>query len=180
MKRFLSGFLTGTLLLIFAGILVGRVGWLDVRADAAMPAWLDGWLSASIHRAVARQATSVAPLAPATEADVIAGGKLYLNDCVGCHGEPGKPPSDFGATFYPPAPQLSTAATTYSETQIFWIARHGIRRTGMGARTGPDYTGDELRLLAAFVSRVHELSPGVLKAIQPAPQPAAQNAEQPK
>ena len=87
---------------------------------------------------------------------MIAGGKLYLNDCVGCHGAPGKPPSDFGATFYPPAPQLARDGTTYSEPEIYWVAKHGIRRTGMSEQ-GSTYTDEHLWQLAAFISHITAL-----------------------
>src|SRR4029077_13984578 len=103
----------GAAFLVLLVVLIAQLGLVDVCADAAIPSWFATWFSASVHRSVARQASSVSPLAPATDADVSAGGKLYLNDCVGCHGEPGKPQSHFGATFYPPAPQLATAGTTY-------------------------------------------------------------------
>jgi mono/diheme cytochrome c family protein len=97
---------------------------------------------------------------------MIAGGKLYLNDCVGCHGAPGKPPSDFGATFYPPAPQLARDGTTYSEPEIYWVAKHGIRRTGMSEQ-GSTYTDEHLWQLAAFISHITALPPQVRSAIEP-------------
>lgn len=31
----------------------------------------------------------------------------------------------------PPAPQLPEVGTEYSEAQVFWVAKHGIRRSGM-------------------------------------------------
>jgi cytochrome c553 len=175
-KRFIAGFLTGAAFLVLLVVLIAQLGLVDVRADAAIPSWFATRFSASVHRSVARQASSVSPLAPATDADVIAGGKLYLNDCVGCHGEPGKPQSDFGATFYPPAPQLATTGTTYTEAQIYWVAKQGIRRTGMGAQAG-SYSDEKLRLLAAFIYRMRTLPRDILKEIQPKPEPPAQKAE---
>jgi cytochrome c553 len=90
---------------------------------------------------------------------------LYFNDCVGCHGAPGKPPSDFGATFYPPAPQLARDGTQYSEAQIFWIAKHGIRRTGMSAQAS-SYSDQKLWLLAGFISRITSLPPRVQAGLE--------------
>jgi cytochrome c553 len=176
MKRFLAGFLAGAAFLALSATVVAWSGLLDVRADARIPSWFVSWYATSVHRSVARQASSVSQLPPATEADVIEGGTLYLSDCVGCHGEPGKPPSDFGATFYPQVPQLASAGTTYTETQIFWVAMHGIRRTGMGAQAA-SYSDEKLRLLAAFISRIHTLPPHILKEIQARLAPPVQNAE---
>ena len=179
MRRFLVGFLSGLVVLLLAAAIVVHFGWLDVSADVAIPGWLAHELSGSIHRSVIRQAGKLAPITPATEAQVIAGGKLFVNDCVGCHSEPGKPPSDFGATFYPPAPQFFQAGTRYTEAQIFFVAKHGIRRTGMGAQ-GESYSDEKLRLLAAFISRIRTLPLGAMELIHQKAQPAPETAVTPK
>src|SRR5258708_2365695 len=108
----------------------------------------------SVHASIRRMvpADLKSPRPPSDE-NLTAGGKLYMNDCVGSHGAPGKPPSDFGATFYPPAPQLARDGTTYSEAEIYWVAKYGIRRTGMSAQ-GADYPDSHLWLLAQFIRRL--------------------------
>jgi hypothetical protein len=75
-KRFIAGFLTGAAFLVLLAVLIAQLGLVDVRADAAIPSWFSARFSASVHPS-ARQASPVSPLAPATDADVIAGGKLY-------------------------------------------------------------------------------------------------------
>lgn len=169
MKRFIAGFLAGTIALVVAVGVVVRLGLADVRADAAIPSWYDHWLSTSIHRSVKREASALATLAPATDEELIAGGKLFLTDCAGCHGEPGKPPSDFGATFYPRAPQVALAGTSYTPTQIFWVAKNGIRRTGMASQSD-SFSDEKLRLLAMFISRMRTLPPNVDSAIHAKPE----------
>lgn len=176
MKQFLAGLLTGLVVAALTAGVVVRFGLADVRADATIPSWFDHWFSAGVHRSVKRQASSLPALSPATEAELIAGGRLYLNDCVGCHGEPGKPPSDFGATFYPRAPRLVLDGTNYTETQIFWVAKHGIRRTGMAAQGGY-YSDEKLRLLAGFISRLPKLPPSVTAAIHKKSEASAQAGE---
>ena len=168
MKRFLVGFLTGAVFLLLAATAVAWLGLVDVRADAAITPWFAAWLSSSVHRSVIRQAATVNSLAPAAQAEIIAGGKLYINDCAGCHGAPGETGSEFGGTFYPPVPQLALNGTTYSEKQIFWIAKHGIRRSGMAAQRD-SYSDEKLRLLAAFISRIKTLPPDVVLSIKQKP-----------
>jgi cytochrome c553 len=129
-------------------------------------------MDASTHASIRRQARQAGFPVPPSEQDIIAGGKLYLNDCVGCHSAPGKPASDFGATFYPQAPQFALRGTTYTEAEAFWAAKHGIRRSGMGAESGA-YPDDKLRQLAAFICRMRTLSPHVVSAIQEKETPAA-------
>lgn len=174
----MAGFLTGTAALAISGALVLGLGWIDVRADRSSPKWTTGWLDRSTHAAVERQSSSLPTFPPPTEDEVIAGGRLYLGDCMGCHGEPGKA-SEFGATFYPPAPQLVQAGTRYTETQVFWIAKHGIRRTGMGVQGG-SYSDEQLRDLAAFITRLPEVPPKLLAAIgEKAETPAPSTGSEP-
>ena len=168
MKNFLLGFITGLIALVVcvAGYL--RFGFLDVRADVPVSGLTARILHSGIHASVGRTAPKTQSPLPPGDATLIAGGKLYLNDCVGCHGEPGKPASSFGATFYPPAPQFPVAGTAYSEPEIYWIAKHGIRRTGMASQAS-SYKDAELWALAAFISRYPNLPPTVLAGIQQEP-----------
>jgi mono/diheme cytochrome c family protein len=165
MKNFFAGFSVGTLVLIVGVLGYLRLGLLEVRSDAAVPDRMARFLYSGIHASVRRTAPELQNPLPPGEETLISGGKLYLNDCVGCHGEPGKPPSDFGATFYPPAPQFPRVGTKYSESEVFWVAKHGIRRTGMAAQ-GSSYTDPKLWSLAAFINRFPNLPPHVLEKIQ--------------
>lgn len=161
LMRFVIGFATGSIVLTVCVLGYLRLGLANVAADAPTPAWETRGMFSSVHASVRRSAPAgLKNPRPVDDESLIAGGKLYLNDCVGCHGAPGKAPSDFGATFYPPAPQLAHDGTRYSEAQIFWVAKHGIRRTGMSAQ-GPYYSDDHLWLLAAFISRITNLPPEV-------------------
>jgi mono/diheme cytochrome c family protein len=149
---------------------VGAVGYLglglaSMEADAKPPAWETEWMNSTVHASVRRRASGIQnPLTP-TDETVIAGGKLYMNDCIGCHGTPGGSASKFGATFYPPAPQFPLVGTQYSQAEVFWIAKNGIRRTEMFAQV-PGYTDAELWRLSAFITRIKNLSPNVKQSIQ--------------
>ncbi len=168
MKKFLAGSLCGIVFVAVALAAYLGLGLMDVAADQRPSAREARFMTASLEASVRRRAPQIQnPLANSDDT-VIAGGKLYLNDCVGCHGEPGKAPSDFGATFYPPAPQFPSAGTRFSEAQIFWVAKNGIRLTGMYPE-GAAYSDSQLWSLAAFISRARNLPPAILKAIQPAP-----------
>jgi mono/diheme cytochrome c family protein len=177
LKNFLLGFVTGLVIVILAALGYLRAGLADVRADEPIPHWQAALLSASIHASVRRSAPKAENPLPPGDATLVAGGKIYLNDCVGCHGEPGKPPSEFGATFYLPAPQFPAVGTEYSEAEIFWVAKHGIRRTGMSAQ-GFTYGDKDLWALAAFISQLSKLPPSVMEELHRKPE--APVAEAPK
>ena len=170
MKTFLKGFAVGTLALFLLAFLFLEAGRLDIRADVVPSPLISRFLDIATHASVRRHASaSQSPLPQSSDNEevLIAGGKLYLNDCVGCHGEPGKP-SEFGATFYPPVPQLAQTPTRYSEAQIVWIAKHGVRRSGMGAE-GTSYSDIDYWRLATFMRQLTQLSPHVLDAIKAKP-----------
>ena len=133
---------------------------MNVSADSASPSWVTRALHTSIHARVRRDSRVLDNRPLIGSEDLIAGRKIYLNDCVGCHGETGKPSSDFGATFYPPAPQFPLVGTEYDLKQVFWVAKHGIRRTGMASQKF-SYSDKELWLIAAFIKSVSDLPPEV-------------------
>lgn len=165
MKNFIVGALAAIVLLTAVALGYIWLGFAAVGADAKPSAWETGIMDSAVHASVRRRAPSVQnPVAP-TDETLIAGGRLYLGDCVGCHGAPGKPASTYGVTFYPPVPQFFVIGTRYSDAQVFWLAKHGIRRTGMFPE-GPYYTDTELWTLSAFVTRSMTLSPNVLKGLK--------------
>ena len=166
-RKFLAGALCAIVLMVATLFACLALGLADVASDVAPAAWESAIMTPAIHASVRRSAASLRSPFPDSEATLIAGGKLYMNDCVGCHGSPGEP-SQFGLTFFPPAPQLWQTGTRYRDAETFWIAKHGIRLTGMSPQAG-DYSEPDLWRLGMFINRIGNLPPAVLKAIQPAP-----------
>ena len=70
----------------------------------------------------------------ALTAAVLADGRAHFADhCASCHGNNGKG-SDLGKRMYPPAPDMTAAATqSLSDGELFSIIENGIRLTGMPA-----------------------------------------------
>lgn len=168
MKHFLLGVVT-TLVVLVAGTLVYlRMGWAEVRADVPPAQWETSLLSTAVHASVRREAPEIPNPVEPTDQNLIAGGKMYLNECAGCHGTPGKP-EESGESLYPPIPQLPTVGTEYTEAQVFWVAKHGIRRAGMFANGKWD-SDQKLWTIAAYIKRMQTLPPAVKEALQPPPE----------
>ena len=164
MKRFILGFALTIVLLPAGAIAYLRLGAAEVRADVAAPAW-QRWLMDRAVRAAVRRRASGAPPSPSVPGDdeLIAGGKLYLDGCSGCHGEPGRPPRTRAAFYFPP--QLAYAGTHGSGPELFWIVKHGLRGTGMSAY-GPFNTDRQIWAMVEFVRRIKDLPPSVLDALR--------------
>lgn len=165
MKQFLLGSLCTALVFIVGGVIYLRLGLAEVRGDARPSRLESSLMQMGVHASVRRQAPDTTnPIAPSEE-NLIAGGKIYLNECSGCHGTPGKPNEP--DSLNPPAPHLAQVGTGYSEAQIFWVAKHGIRRSGMFSNGVWD-SDQKLWTVAAYIYRIKNLPPRVAQEIQTA------------
>ena len=158
MKYFLLGVLFTLLVLILGGLACLRLGFAEVRADVPPGKWETALMFSAAHASVRRRAPELPNPIPPTNVNLVAGGKLYLNECSGCHGAPGKP--GLPDALYPPIPQFPGRGTDYTESQIFWIAKHGIRLSGMFANGKWD-SDEKLWTISAYVSRIKSLPPQV-------------------
>ncbi len=158
--KFVLGFLVGVVFVPLVAAIAGSLGFLPVAATASPP----GWESRLAHRAVraslARQAFGLASPISATEENLRAGMRLYRMNCAGCHGDFGSP-SGWGTTsFYPRVPQFAQQPSQLTAPEMFLVARHGIRYSGMGAWSAllPD---DDIWRVVSFISRIRKLPPAV-------------------
>jgi mono/diheme cytochrome c family protein len=158
-RNFLGGVLFTVLLLLVGGLLYLRLGFAEVRADVPPSKWEKALMFSAVHASVRRRAPEIPNPVPATDENLIAGGKVYLDGCAGCHGTPGKPDTS-SDSLYPPIPRLPETGTTYTEAQIFWIAKHGIRLSGMFANGKWD-SDEKLWQAAGYIKRIKSLPPNV-------------------
>lgn len=165
MKNFFLGSFVTLVILTLGVFLYLRFGLAEVRADLP-PSKLEEYvMNGAVHASVRRHAPEmVSPVAP-TEENLIVGGKLYLGGCSGCHGSPLNLKEDSGDSLFPPIPQLAKVHTEYTEAQIFWVTKHGIRRSGMFAN-GKFSSDQDLWTIAMFIKRMGDLPPRVVDALK--------------
>jgi mono/diheme cytochrome c family protein len=133
MKHFIFGAMSAYGFALFALLCCARLGVLPVRADVP-PSRLEARLfGAALHAAVSQDATHRENPVPPSNENLLAGAKLYRQMCSRCHGLLDDTETVLGRSFYPPAPSLSTSRTRYTDSETFWIVKHGIRNTGMPA-----------------------------------------------
>jgi mono/diheme cytochrome c family protein len=163
MKNFIFGFAAALLLIPAVGLACFAFGFTEIRSDMKPSALETRIMSSAVHNSVRRSASNLPAPPPAANEAIIAGGKLYAMGCMGCHGELGKPFHE-DLVGFPPAPQLPHAGTQYSEPELYWIVKHGIRATGMSAY-GPFYSEQQLWNLAAFLRQINNLPPETIATI---------------
>jgi mono/diheme cytochrome c family protein len=142
------------LIVIAAMIAVGLAfiysGIFNVSAanpDSGIKAWL---LSTVTDNSVERHAKGiVAP--PLTDSSLINTGLSHYREiCVFCHGAPGTEPSGIGRGLNPEAPNLSEVAGEWSDAELFWILKNGIKMTGMPS-FGATYSDHQIWAMVSFV-----------------------------
>lgn len=91
----------------------------------------DGAKNFLVHREARRSSIKETSLA---QGDLDNAQNIFGSECATCHGNDGRTPTDIGRGLYPRAPDLgSDEAQHWSDPEMFWIIRNGIRLTGMPA-----------------------------------------------
>jgi hypothetical protein len=82
----------------------------------------------------------------------------YREMCVACHGAPGVERGALGKGINPEPPDLAKESAEWSDRELFWITKHGIKMAGMPA-FGITHSDEELWGIVAFVRRLESMSP---------------------
>jgi mono/diheme cytochrome c family protein len=169
-KKFVLGFIVGILMLPLALVVIASLGLLPINANTSPSRLETAFAHMAINASAARQAPKVLnPVAP-TEENLMAGVKFFKNGCAGCHGTPNTAAeNEVNVDLYPSAPQFALHPTQKPDYQLFWIARGGIRYTGMfawGGQFAPDASGhdpsdDKIWLAVTFLTHLNSLPPDV-------------------
>src|SRR5712691_12362438 len=127
-----------TLSAVFVVVIAGALLALSQFSLSAMPepGNMENYLATSArHLLVRRGSREAIPTAPANlSASIEEGDKLYGTECAACHGLDGHKPTDAGRWMYPRAADLtSREVQQYSDRELFWIVKNGIRLSGMPA-----------------------------------------------
>lgn len=87
------------------------------------------------HFLVHRSSRKGIPPAPSDrQTSLKEGESLFGTECGACHGLSGHSPTDAGQWMYPRAADLTSLdVQSYSDRDVFWIIKNGIRLSGMPA-----------------------------------------------
>jgi mono/diheme cytochrome c family protein len=136
MRKLLLGAVLMLALLLLPALGVMRLGLMPVNADGTHSSLEAKIMPLVLHASIARHASEETNPIPLSEDNLRSGVATYKAMCARCHSTPQGNPSVYGQSFYPPAPQLSGGMPNYTDSQLFWTIKHGIRNTGMLAWGG--------------------------------------------
>ncbi len=111
------------------------------------------WLFSTVRdRSIGSHSQEIKPPSLTDAALVQAGFDEYHAMCFTCHGAPGHDLSEIGKGLNPSPPKLDAEEiqNQYSDAELYWIVKNGIRMTGMPA-FGPTHEEKELWSIVAFV-----------------------------
>ncbi len=105
---------------------------------------------------------------PETDEVVSQGQAVFLESCALCHGADGHGQTSIGRNMYPPAADMHSAHVQHwSEGQLFWIIRNGVRLTGMPSWQS-SISEDDTWKLARFIHSIPRLdAASASTAVQP-------------
>jgi mono/diheme cytochrome c family protein len=129
----------------------------DVSATA--PHWrITHWIleTARVRSIEAHAAGIAVPPGLDDPARILIGTEHFAAHCAVCHGAPGVPKGDIARGLYPQPPDLAAAANRYSDAELFWIVKHGIKMSGMPAWS--DHSDEELWATVAFLKKLPRMS----------------------
>jgi cytochrome c553 len=163
-KRLLLGLVT----LAAAGMLFAWSGLFNIAASSGHWPVTDWFLHWSMRNSVRTHSTFTAPADPRDDAGLVSAAGLFAQSCAACHGAPGRRPLPVMQAATPPAPDLSHTAGEWTDAELFWIIRHGVKFTGMPgwAAEGRE---DEVRRMVAFVRALPRMSPERYRALTEGP-----------
>ena len=92
-----------------------------------------------------------------TDTAMIREGFEHYNDmCVGCHGAPGVRKDETGLGLYPHGPNLAHSAKEMSPAELFWVAKNGIKSTGMPG-FGKTHSDQKIWAMVAFLEKMKDM-----------------------
>ena len=152
-----------TLAITVALVLIGGAGVVysgvyDIGATA--PHWrITHWVieTARVRSIKTHAAGIVAPPGLDDAARIPMGTEHFAAHCAVCHGAPGVPKGDIANGLYPQPPDLAVTVSAYSDGELFWILKHGIKMTGMPAWA--DHSDGELWATVAFLHKLPGMTP---------------------
>lgn len=174
--QFIRTVLILVVIVIGAAIAYAYSGHYDISVGSGHTPWTGWYLNILRHRSIETRAADIqAPDLGGAEM-FEAGAVAYDETCAGCHGRPGREPSD---SFEPAPPALTRHEI--DPAALFWVVRNGIKMSAM-PRIGENRLSDEqVWQVAAFLQDASRLTEGEYRElVEPPPEPKPEPEAEPE
>jgi len=159
-RKVVLGVVLTLALLLLSGLVVTRLGLMPVSADGTHSRLEARIMPAVLRASIVRHASGETNPVQLNEDNLKTGVDTYKEMCARCHSTPEGEQSVYGQSFYPPAPQLPKGMAQYTDSQLFWLIKHGIRNTGMPA-WGSMLSDEEIWQIVSLLKNSPDLPPSV-------------------
>jgi mono/diheme cytochrome c family protein len=167
MIKFLFGFVVGICLLLLAGYLFVTRGGIFMGTKGGPLPMEQSLMNKALDTSIGRNSQDESPL-PADETNLLAGGRVYKQNCAGCHGQLDQQGSALAQRFYPHPPQLllpGKGVTDDPAGATHWVVKNGIRFSAMPSYDGK-LTDEEIWQVSLFLHSADKLPPSVQEAFR--------------
>jgi mono/diheme cytochrome c family protein len=127
----LGGALALALLVPLGAVAFVKSGLFNVGASKPHTKLAEWLTHETMIHSVRRHASGIAAPPNATAQQVRAGFCLYETHCVACHGAAAVARDQWVSGLEPSPPYLLDATSRFTPAELFWIAKNGIKMTGM-------------------------------------------------
>jgi len=131
-RKFILGIIVGAAAVI-GGVYVYFIYGLAPVATSAAPLPFEKKLAnGALHARLKKEMPKDVPL-PWDEANLVAGAKIYKENCAVCHGLPAQDQTPIAKGMFPKPPKLTegVGVTDDPPQESFWKVQNGIRLSGM-------------------------------------------------
>jgi thiosulfate dehydrogenase len=160
MKKFIAGLILGLLVVPLCAFLYLASGKAPAAAgDPPLP--FEDSLAKMALRAREGSASSLKSPIAADEATLVAGAKVYKENCAVCHGLPNQPVAAIPKGMFPYPPQLFHGEEMVTDDPVgvtHWKATNGIRLSGMPA-FGHSLNDTQLWQVAQLLNHADKVPP---------------------
>lgn len=148
----------GAAALVVAALLFAWSGIFNVAASRGHWAVVEWFLAFGMRNSVELRSMAIkAP--PLQDIDLIRlGAGHFHGGCAFCHGAPGTPVSPIARQMLPSPPDLATSMRPWTDAELFWIVKHGLKYTGMPGWVALERE-DEIWAVVAFLRELPKLEP---------------------
>ncbi|HKM67826.1 MAG TPA: cytochrome c [Candidatus Acidoferrum sp.] len=132
LKGVLLGIILGFVLVFLGAYVYFASGQVPVATNSPEMPFERKIASMALHKFLDKVPHSESPV-PADETNLLAGAKIYKENCAVCHGLPGEPRNAIASGMFPKPPQLfrGMGVTDDEAWESYAKVSNGIRMTGM-------------------------------------------------